>query len=71
MVMKEKFDKVLDIALRVILVTLFVFGSCQFLVVGIATLFGVVLGIMQYVASVVLFGLGILCLIGWTRIEEE
>ena len=69
--MKEKLDNILDTVLRTILAILFVFGSCQFLVVGLVTLFGVTFGVMQYVASLVLFILGIASIWGLIRITDD
>lgn len=69
--MKEKLDKILDTSLKSVLAILIVFGLLQFVIVATATLFGVQFGWLQYVASVVLLGVGIASTIFLVRITEE
>lgn len=69
--MKEKFEKILDTIAYGILLILGFAGFLQIFAVFWASLFGVQFHWMQYVSSVVLFGLGILALVIWARISPE
>lgn len=69
--MKEKFENILD-KLAFGLLLLFGFaGFLQIFVVFWFTLFGVQYHWLQYVATVVLFGLGILSLFIWARLSND
>lgn len=63
----KKLENILDKVLQTFLLILAFGGLIEFVVVFIITLFGVELHWLQYVASVVLFGLGIFSLIFWAK----
>lgn len=69
--MKKKFEDILD-KLAFGLLLLFGFaGFLQIFVVFWLTLFGIQYHWLQYVATVVLFGLGILSLFIWARLSND
>lgn len=69
--MKEKFEKILDAIAYGILLILGFAGFLQVFVVFWVSLFGIQFHWLQYVSSVVLFGLGILALVIWAKISPE
>lgn len=70
---QERQDRILNQLVKFITAAIALFGIIQFFVVAIGTLFGMKLGWLQYIASIVLMLLGVFMIKfgDWSTFDEQ